>query len=119
MKRISYLMAVAGALFVASGLMLLATSAVYAQEGDADVPYLAEYYEAWVHSPHNDVEAEAFNHWNEDGVVAVRLRAVSLDAGLPRLSWRGWLGKSVWSMRTRRWARRSRATPAMRQPPRR
>ncbi len=70
MKRISYLMAVAGALFVASGLMLLATSAVYAQEGDADVPYLAEYYEAWVHSPHNDVEAEAFNHWNEDGVVA-------------------------------------------------
>jgi hypothetical protein len=49
--------------------MLLSTSNTLAQEGDTPVPYLAEYYEAWVSSPHNDVEGEAFTHWNEDGAV--------------------------------------------------
>lgn len=31
--------------------------------------FLAGIYEAWVNSPHADVEAEAFVHWNADGAV--------------------------------------------------
>ncbi len=31
--------------------------------------FLAGLYEAWVNSPHADVEAEAFVHWNADGAV--------------------------------------------------
>jgi hypothetical protein len=70
MKKISYLLAFAGVLFVAAGLMLLDSSSVIAQD---EPPYLAEYYEAWVESPHADTTAEAFNHWNEeaDAVIPV------------------------------------------------
>ncbi|MCC6612638.1 MAG: hypothetical protein IT320_04110 [Anaerolineae bacterium] len=32
-------------------------------------PYLAEYYNAWVESAHADADAEAFNHWNDEGEV--------------------------------------------------
>jgi hypothetical protein len=71
MKKISYLLAFAGILFVAAGLMLLDQSSVIAQ--DEEPPYLAEYYNQWVESPHADTTAEAFNHWNEeaDAVVPV------------------------------------------------
>ncbi|MFN8373689.1 MAG: cytochrome c3 family protein [Anaerolineae bacterium] len=53
--------------------MLLDQPRVSAQEGTEEPPYLAEYYNAWVGSPHADTTAEAFNHWNEetDQVVPV------------------------------------------------
>jgi hypothetical protein len=63
MTKISYLLAFAGVLFVAAGLLLLGNPSVLAQD---EPPYLAEYYNAWVESPHADAEAEAFIHWNEE-----------------------------------------------------
>lgn len=68
MKKISYLVALAGVLFVAAGLMLLGQPSVSAQE-EGDPPFLAEYYEAWVESPHADATAEAFIHWDAEGEV--------------------------------------------------
>jgi ferredoxin len=68
MKKISYLFALAGVLFVAAGLMLLDQPSVAAQEGE-EPPFLAEYYEMWVSSPHADATAEAFVHWDADGEV--------------------------------------------------
>lgn len=35
--------------------------------GDVEVPFFTE----WMSSPHNDVEAEAFNHWNEEDPAEV------------------------------------------------
>lgn len=38
--------------------------------GDAGVdPELVPYYQAWAGSPHADTSAEAFSHWNEEGLV--------------------------------------------------
>ena len=68
MKKISYLVALAGVLFVAAGLMLLDQPSVAAQEGE-EPPFLAEYYEAWVASPHADATAEAFIHWDAEAEV--------------------------------------------------
>ncbi|MBL8166109.1 MAG: polyheme membrane-associated cytochrome C, partial [Anaerolineae bacterium] len=69
MKKISYLLALAGVLFVAAGLMQLNVTSVAAQDEGSEVPFLAEYYEAWVNSPHADATAEAFIHWDADGEV--------------------------------------------------
>lgn len=68
MRKISYLLALAGVLFLAAGLVMLEESSVFAQEG-TEPPFLPEYYEMWVGSPHADTTAEAFNHWNEEGEV--------------------------------------------------
>ncbi|MBK8136756.1 MAG: hypothetical protein IPK52_13120 [Chloroflexi bacterium] len=68
MKKISYLLALAGLLFLAAGLVMLEESSVFAQEG-TEPAFLPEYYEMWVGSPHADTTAEAFNHWNEEGEV--------------------------------------------------
>lgn len=60
------------------GLLLLAASLalwVGAQEPPSDDPlgepptFLAGFYEAWVNSPHADVGAEAFVHWDAEGEV--------------------------------------------------
>lgn len=60
------------------GLLLLTASLalwVGAQEPPSDDPlgepptFLAGFYEAWVNSPHADVEAEAFVHWDAEGEV--------------------------------------------------
>ncbi|MBK8027087.1 MAG: hypothetical protein IPK19_38300 [Chloroflexi bacterium] len=68
--RKSYLLVLAGVLFVAAGFLLLDQTPAIAQEAGAEEPpFLAEYYQAWVDSPHNDTEAEAFNHWNDEGIV--------------------------------------------------
>ena len=41
--------------------------------GVGDPPtFLLEYYDAWVGSPHADVTAEAFVHWDADGEVSER-----------------------------------------------
>jgi len=66
-------LAIIGTLFLVVGFALLANTSVVAQEAApeplADPPYLAEYYNAWVASPHADYTAEAFVHWNEEGEV--------------------------------------------------
>ena len=40
-------------------------------EGSATGTLAIPFYDEWVASPHNDTEAEAFNHWNEDDPVEV------------------------------------------------
>lgn len=74
MKRYYYL-ALLGVVLVVAGLVLLMP--VLAQEGGegTTVPerpeVLTGYYDLWVNSPHADVTAEAFNHWNEDEELVV------------------------------------------------
>lgn len=59
---------------IVAGLLLIATALVVgvrAQEPPEDPlgeppTFLRGIYDAWVASPHADVEAEAFNHWNEE-----------------------------------------------------
>lgn len=63
-----HLIALAGILFVAAGFVLMAQPNVLAQEG-GEPPYLAEYYNAWVESPHANAEAAAFTHWNDEGEI--------------------------------------------------
>lgn len=68
--RIYHYLAAFGLLFVAAAVLLLASPVALAQEdAPEDPPFLVDYYEAWVNSPHADTEAEAFNHWNDDGEV--------------------------------------------------
>lgn len=66
-------LALVGAILLAGGFALLTYTSVQAQDAApeplTDPPYLAEYYNAWVESPHADYTAEAFVHWNEDGEV--------------------------------------------------
>lgn len=72
--RIISLIALAGILFVAAGFLMMDQSRAVAQDAGSEAPpFLAEYYEAWVSSPHNDTEAEAFNHWNEEAEKVVEL----------------------------------------------
>lgn len=61
--------AIAGVLLVAAGFTLIGTTSVLAQEPVVEPPFLADYYNAWVNSGHADAEAEAFVHWDEDGIV--------------------------------------------------
>ncbi len=61
--------AIAGVLLVAAGFTLITTTSVLAQEPVVEPPFLADYYNAWVNSGHADAEAEAFVHWDEDGIV--------------------------------------------------
>ncbi len=76
---------VVGVLLVVAGMSLLLQSQVLAQEAtpeatpepyqgfgaplEGNPPYLADYYNAWVSSPHADTTAEAFNDWNSEGAV--------------------------------------------------
>jgi hypothetical protein len=80
MRKISFLVALAGVLFVAAGFMLLEQPSVSAQEGD-EPPFLAEYYDMWVASPHADSTAEAFNHWNDDGEIEAACAACHSTPG--------------------------------------
>ena len=74
MKR-HHLIAVLGMVFIVAGMLVLWTP-VLAQEdpivtNPAPPEILTGFYDAWVNSPHADVEAEAFNHWNEDDPVEI------------------------------------------------
>jgi len=86
MKKYHYL-AVLGVLLIAVGIMMWTPVIAQDDEGGTSVPppaeFLTEFYEAWVGSPHADVEAEAFNHWNEDEeqVVPERCAACHSTAG--------------------------------------
>ncbi|MCA9914356.1 MAG: hypothetical protein KC496_13465, partial [Anaerolineae bacterium] len=60
-----------GMLFIIVGLVVLMSPVDTAQDDvGATVPeppeVLTGFYDMWVASPHADVTAEAFNHWNED-----------------------------------------------------
>jgi len=66
-----HLVALLGVLLVAAGFVLLTQSRALAQDEMEEPPYLAEYYNAWVESAHAAVDAEAFNHWNDEGEVPV------------------------------------------------
>jgi hypothetical protein len=79
------LFGVVGILLMIAGLSLLLQSQVFAQEATPEVtpepyqgfgaplegspPYLEDIYNKWVGSAHADTKAEAFNHWNTDGVI--------------------------------------------------
>lgn len=64
-------------LLVAGLLVVLASLALWvgAQEPPSDDPlgepptFLQGFYDAWVNSPHADVEAEAFIHWDAEGEI--------------------------------------------------
>ena len=81
MSRKPYLVLFAGGilLIIASLVIIGGQAPIFAQDGgDEPTPnpvgepptFLTDIYDAWVASPHADVEAEAFNHWNEDGEVS-------------------------------------------------
>lgn len=69
MKR-HHLTALIGVMFIMVGMVVLMTPVVAQDEGGASVPpqpeVLTDFYDLWVESPHADITAEAFNHWNED-----------------------------------------------------
>lgn len=69
MKLHRYL-ATGGALLIAAALALMVASPTHAQDPPDPVgeppTFLLDIYEDWVASPHADVTAEAFLHWDED-----------------------------------------------------
>lgn len=55
--------------------------------------------EQWANSPHNDITAEAFNHWNEDDPAQIPRAAPSATAPVDTLiSWAQMAAKPVSSM---------------------
>lgn len=72
--RIYRYLVVGGLLLITAGLLLAVP--VSAQEEPPDPlgeppTFLREIYDAWVASPHADIEAEAFNHWNTEDPAEV------------------------------------------------
>ena len=55
------------ALFFAVGTAQAAAPAQDAEEPVLEIPFLDE----WMNSPHNDTEAEAFTHWNEENPAEI------------------------------------------------
>jgi hypothetical protein len=80
-----HLVALVGVILLAGGLALFAQSSVMAQDAApeplTDPPYLAEYYNAWVASPHADYTAEAFVHWDEEGEIPEDCAKCHSEAG--------------------------------------
>lgn len=71
LMRSYHYLAVVGLLLLAAGFMLLVQPTALAQETAEEPPFLLEYYEAWVASPHAQADAEAFVHWNDEGEIPV------------------------------------------------
>ena len=65
-----HLIAMLGVMFIMVGLVVLMIPVVAQEDVGASVPpppeVLTDFYDLWVTSPHADVSAEAFNHWNEE-----------------------------------------------------
>ncbi len=80
MKSHHYLVGV-GTLFIFAGFILLLQSPVLAQDSSDEPPYLAEFYHQWVDSPHADVTAEAFVHWDAEGEIPVECARCHSTAG--------------------------------------
>jgi hypothetical protein len=70
-----HLIAILGVMFIMVGLVVLMIPVVAQEDVGASVPpppeVLTDFYDMWVTSPHADVTAEAFNHWNEDDPAEV------------------------------------------------
>ena len=66
MKRLNLLLVVFAVVLVFGITLYVSTvepiNEAGAQEAVSEIPFLEE----WVNSGHNDVEAEAFVHWDED-----------------------------------------------------
>jgi hypothetical protein len=63
---------IAGVLLVAAGFTAIGATTALAQEpAEGDPPFLAEYFSAWVNSPHADATAEAFVHWDSEGEIPI------------------------------------------------
>jgi hypothetical protein len=60
-----------GTILIVAGLMLFLQTPVLAQDNPEEPPFLAEFYNQWVDSPHNDLTAEAFVHWDAEGEIPV------------------------------------------------
>lgn len=71
MRRFRYLGLLIGTLFVIAGFVLLTQRPVQAQDSPEEPPFLGEFYDMWVESPHHDLEAEAFVHWDGEGEIPV------------------------------------------------
>jgi len=71
--RSHHVLSTFGLALLVSGLALwgtaLAQDATPTPSPASEAPYLADVYEAWSNSPHNDAESEAFVHWDEEGAV--------------------------------------------------
>ena len=65
-----HLIAILGVMFIMVGFVVLMTPVIAQDDVGASVPpppeVLTDFYDLWVASPHADITAEAFNHWNED-----------------------------------------------------
>jgi hypothetical protein len=68
-----HVLALVGVILLVGGFALLTVTGVMAQDAApeplTDPPYLADYYNAWVASPHADYTAEAFVHWDAEGEI--------------------------------------------------
>jgi hypothetical protein len=68
--RRHHLFAVLGTLLIVAGFLVLLQTPVLAQDATPEEPpFLAEFYNQWVGSPHADASAEAFVHWDAEGEI--------------------------------------------------
>lgn len=78
MRRRQALALVVVGLALITASLFITSLPLAAQEEPVEDPlgepptFLTGYYEAWVNSPHADVDAEAFRHWDEDGEISER-----------------------------------------------
>jgi len=70
-----------GTLLVAAGITLLLQSPVLAQDTPGEPPFLAEFYNQWVDSPHNNITDEPFVHWDSEGEIPVECARCHSTAG--------------------------------------
>jgi ferredoxin len=80
MPRHHYFVGV-GTLFIVAGFILLLQSPVLAQDSPEEPPFLAEFYDQWVDSPHNDISGEPFVHWDSEGEIPVECARCHSTAG--------------------------------------
>lgn len=68
--RKHHIIAILGMVFILMGIVVMMIPVVAQDDVGASVPappeILTDFYDIWVESPHADVTADAFNHWNED-----------------------------------------------------
>jgi hypothetical protein len=80
MQRYHYF-ATVGTVLIVAGFLLLLQSPALAQDSSEEPPYLAEFYNQWVDSPHNDIASEPFVHWDSEGEIPVECARCHSTAG--------------------------------------